>query len=113
METKRYLHPKGYRILVRPDEIEETTEGGIILAVDKTLERAAQKKGTLVAIGETAWKDLGDGEPWAKVGDWVMYAQHAGRTVEDPIAKTTYLMLNDKDLVAVIERPTKEETSDS
>lgn len=105
METKLYIHPKGYRILVQPDEIEQVTEGGIVLAVDKTLERAAQKKGTLLAVGETAWSDLGDGEPWAKVGDWVMYAQHAGRTVEDPVTKKTYLMLNDKDIVAVIERP--------
>lgn len=109
METKLHIHPKGYRILVSPDEIEEKTEGGIILAVDKTLERAAQKKGTLVAVGETAWKDLGDGDPWAEVGDWVMYAQHAGKTVEDPITKKTYLMLNDKDIVAVIDRPEDKE----
>lgn len=105
METKLHIHPKGYRILVAPDEIEQVTESGIVLAVDKTLERAAQKKGTLVAVGETAWTDIGDGAPWANVGDWVMYAQHAGKTVEDPITKETYLMLNDKDIVAVIDRP--------
>lgn len=105
-----HVHPVGYRILVQPDEI-KTTYGdtGIEIVMDKTLERAGQMRGTLLEAGSCAWSDQGDGTPWAKPGDWVLYAQHAGKTVEDPVTEKTYLMLNDKDVVAVIEKGSEED----
>ena len=96
------IHPKGYRILVKADEIEEETEAGIFIVQDKNMERAAQMKGTLVAVGEYAWDRYDN--PWAKVGDCVLYAKHSGKNVEDPVTKENYVIMNDEDLIAVLER---------
>lgn len=94
--------PAGYRLVVRPDNIEEISAGGIYLNVDEKLENAAQTKGTLVAIGDQAWKDVVDGELWANVGDRIMYARYAGKNIEDPLTGERYIVLNDQDVIAVI-----------
>ena len=96
------IKPAGYRLLVKPNDIEEVSEGGIYLMPDEKLEKAAQTVGTLVAIGEQAWKDVSDGKPWAKVGDCIMYARYAGKNVVDPDTKEEYVILNDQDVTAVI-----------
>lgn len=96
------IKPAGYRLIVRPDKIEEISDGGIFLNVDEKLEKAAQIKGTLISIGDQAWKDLVDGTPWAKEGDKILYARYAGKNITDPLTDEDYLIINDKDLVAVI-----------
>lgn len=105
--TELNIHTKGYRVLVKPDEIEETSEGGIILVQDRKLERAGQVRGTLVQVGELAWSE--SDKPWAEVGDWVLYARYAGMTLDDPITGEQYHVMNDEDIIAVLDRPTKED----
>jgi co-chaperonin GroES (HSP10) len=95
------MKPVGYRILVKPNQVDETSEGGIILVQDKKLEKAGQMTGTLVAIGNMAWTQYGDPTPWANVGDRVLYSRYAGSFIEDPISKVEYKLLNDEDLAMV------------
>ena len=50
--NKTGIYPSGNRVVVKPDNIEEMTEGGIIIAktiLDKHQE--AQSTGVLVAVG--------------------------------------------------------------
>lgn len=97
------IRPAGHRVLVKPDDVDEKTSGGLYLAVE-TKERKANEQifGTLVAIGENAWKAFDDGKPWAKVGDRVTFAKYGGFSIDDPKTKEKYRILNDEDIVSVI-----------
>lgn len=102
MYMKLGIKPAGYRLVVLPDDIEEVSEGGIYLMPDEKLEKAAQTVGTLIAVGDQAWKDVSDGSPWASAGDRIMYARHAGKNIIDPSTGINYIVINDQDLTAVI-----------
>lgn len=109
MEKDLHIHIKGKRVLIEADEIETKTEAGIILAIDKQLERAGQVRGVVVDAGHLAFKFYEDETPWANVGDWVLYSRYAGQTVQDPVTKNVYTVINDEDIIAVLDRPEKEE----
>jgi chaperonin GroES len=96
------LIPCGHRVLVKIDEVEEKTSGGIV--IPKTT--AAQQEeagifGTLVAVGETAWKDFG-GRSWAAVGDRVMIARYGGFIAQEPGTAEKFRILNDEDIISRI-----------
>lgn len=98
------LEPVGYFLLVKPQEIEETTEGGIILA-STTLkqDRLATDIGVIQKIGPIAWKGFADGTPWAKVGDVIMYAKYAGKRITDPDSLVEFILINDNDVLSVVD----------
>lgn len=101
------ITPTGHRILVDVSVAELKTDWGFDLSpgVDNRLENAAQIIGTLVAVGPQAWKAFGpdwSGEPWAQVGDRIMFSEWAGREVEDPETGKKYKLMNDEDVTAVI-----------
>lgn len=105
------LIPCGHRVLVEHDKLEEkdevyksATQFGIVIpenSKEKRLTQNAVDTGIIISIGETAWKDFGD-KPWAKVGDYIAFARHAGKYIEDPADKKEYVILNDEDIVCVI-----------
>lgn len=90
-----------HRILVKPDPVETKTAGGIILAVNEKREQAAAECGTVVAIGNTAFKDFGGDPSLVPIGTRIFYAKYAGKEVKD-IDDTIYVALNDEDIVAII-----------
>jgi len=105
------INPVGHKILVEPDDVDDklTHDFGdgkkFEIVSDKKIERTLEIFGTLVAAGDQAWKAFGkdfSGEPWAKIGDRVMFSQHAGRYVTDPETEVQYLIMNDEDINAVI-----------
>lgn len=98
------ITPTGFHILIKPDEVEKQSAGGIVLAVNEKLEKHQTQTGELVAVGLLAWTDKGSGSPWAMIGDRVLYARHAGKFVTDEDTNIEYLILNDEDLIAVIKR---------
>ncbi len=104
------INPCGHRVLVKPEKLEDADPAirrakaaGIDMSavINNDREQEAVVVGTVLKIGETAWKDssLG-GVPWANVGDKVYYAKFSGKQIklpgEDPV-----LIMND-DIVAVI-----------
>ena len=94
--------PAGHRVLVKIDEVEEKTNGGIF--IPKTSQEQQEEAGifgTLVAVGETAWKDFG-GKAWAAVGDRVMIAKYGGFVAKEPGSSEKFRILNDEDIVAVL-----------
>lgn len=97
------IQPAGHRVLVKVEEAEKVTKGGIIIAdtiVDRNTE--ASTIGTVVAVGPTAWQAFDDGIAWAKVGDKVAFAQYGGKKITDPETEETYRILNDEDILAVL-----------
>lgn len=107
----------GYRLLIQPDTIEDVDPvykkakaAGIYVDEnheDHLRERAGIDKGTVLAVGPTAFREYG-GEPWCAVGDHVAYAKHAGKWIIDPDTDKHVLIINDEDVVCVIKK-TKEE----
>lgn len=98
--------PLGHRILVKPQKLEDiddtyklAKQAGIIINEDhQKLQQATVDKGTVVSMGETAFKDFG-GEPWCAVGDLVAYAKYGGKAIKDPYTEEEYLILNDEDII--------------
>ena len=102
------LEPAGHRVLVRPDlNTDEKTASGLIYKPQREVDREnrASTKGTVVAVGSTAWKAYRDGSennPWCKVGDTIRYAQYAGVEIEE--VGTNVRMINDEDVWGVYRR---------
>jgi co-chaperonin GroES (HSP10) len=98
----------GFRVLVKPDPIEETTEGGIILAVDKKLEEGAQVTGIVIDVGPEAYRAFNKAagfeqyRPWVRPGDHIFYARYAGKRVIDEATKEELLFLNDEDVAGLV-----------
>lgn len=94
--------PAGHRVLVKVEEAEKVTKGGIIIA-DTIADRNTEANifGKIVAVGETAWKDFG-GRAWAVVGDRVAFAKYGGFVIEDPDNGERFRLLNDEDITAVL-----------
>lgn len=110
------INPLGHRILIQPDKLDDidparkrAKAAGIELLDERdesVLQRAGVDKGTVIAIGTTAFKDFG-GESWCSVGDYICYAKHAGKWVKDPETDENMLILNDEDVVCSLTK-TKE-----
>jgi co-chaperonin GroES (HSP10) len=108
IETKAKAWPKpdeiglkvcGDRILVLPDELAEETAGGILLVNDK-LAKLNIRSGRLVKVGNLAWND--HAEPYAEVGDRVIYGKYCGSEIECPWTGKLFRMMVDQDINAVI-----------
>ena len=102
------LIPAGHRVLVKPDTLEdnELSKGlkdiGFQLADADNRRQDAVISGTLVKVGQTAWKGFDDGEPWAVEGDKVFFAKYGGFVIEHPETKEKFRLLNDEDITLVV-----------
>lgn len=97
------IEPAGHRVLVKVEEIEEKTAGGLYIPKNVAYkETEANIFGTIVALGRNAWKAFDDGEAWAKVGDRVAIAKYGGFVIQDPATGEKFRLLNDEDITAVI-----------
>jgi len=94
------LSPVEYKILIEPEEVEQKSAGGIVLAIATTeKEKMAQVRGRLIAVGGNAFEDWK--EPIPRVGDHIMYAKFAGLVVKDKAGRELRLA-NDKDITAIV-----------
>ena len=106
------ITPTGNRILVKPDKVETKTKSGIILTIDEKREGAASVTGTVVAIGPLAWKEFVDGtfkkvyDEYAQIGDRVQYRRYTGIVVEGDDPADYFLLMNDNDVLAVVDKET-------
>lgn len=98
-----------HRVLVRADKLEETDETfvkakslNIIIPEleDRKRAQAGVDKGTVVAVGSTAFRDFGATSP-IQPGDYVAYARFAGKMVTDPYTKEEFIILNDEDICCI------------
>ena len=98
--------PVGNKIMVLMDKAETVTKSGIVIAAGTFEDRAemAQMRGTVVAVGPTAYND--QASAWVKVGDRVMIAKYAGflHNEGDPKSPDRYRIIHDLDVLAVLKQ---------
>ena len=105
-EKEKLPNPTGWKMIVLPFKMKETTKGGIVLA-ETTLERqqVASQCGLVLKMGPDCYKDkerYAEG-PWCKVGDWVVFARYAGSRMK--IEGGEIRLLNDDEVLATIKNP--------
>jgi co-chaperonin GroES (HSP10) len=114
--NKSGIHPSGDRVLIKPDEIEKKTDGGIIIPETVSeLHAMAQSIGTFIEAGPDAYTDhvekdaegritkiVGYKSHFAKPGDRVAFAKYGGLQVlgKDGVS---YRIMNDVDVTAVVD----------
>lgn len=102
------IKPCGYRILLKPREVQEKTKGGVFLPDEvQVVEKYAAAVAQVIAMGDQAY-DRNDA-PWCAIGDWVMIGKHAGHRFK--YDGEEYRMINDDEVVALIDDPTKVTTT--
>jgi chaperonin GroES len=98
MATKTTIRPLEDRILVRPEEGQETTISGIVIP-DTAKEKP--QEGTVLAIGPGKRSDTGDLIPMdVKEGDRVMYSKYGGTEIK--IDGEELLILSSRDVLAIV-----------
>lgn len=92
------------RVLVRVDDAEKVTAGGIIKPQMLTQkEDWAQTRATFIAAGDNAFADWGDAARKPVPGDRVIIAQYAGSTAtHDGVDGQKYRICKDEDVLAVL-----------
>ena len=104
------IKPLLHRIIVKQQKLNEAHKEyqraeamGIIIPEheDNKRAQAGVDKGTVVALGPTAYRDFNTDVP-VKVGDVVAFARYSGKTIVDPKDDEEYVALNDEDLVAIL-----------
>jgi co-chaperonin GroES (HSP10) len=95
--------PVGFSILVKPDDIEEATESGIIVHSHTQMEREEQGQtdGIVIAMGPNVFID--EKAPRCKVGDRVVFTKYAGM-VRQGLDGCEYRLMNDSDIKALLEK---------
>ena len=92
------IKPLEDRILVRPEEGEETTASGIVIP-DTAKEKP--QEGTVLAIGPGKRSDTGDLIPMdVKEGDRVVYSKYGGTEIK--VDGEDLLILSARDVLAVV-----------
>ncbi len=92
--------PRGHRLLIKSVILEQVSKGGIVMETG-IKDTEDSEIAEILAIGSQAWKDVGDGTPWAKVGDKIVIKRYAGMKM--PKSTEIQRVINDEDLVAVVE----------
>ena len=93
------LQPLGDRIVVRRDDVEETTAGGLVLPSG-----SAEKptRGVIVAVGNgKLLADGSRGELQVKAGDHIIFTSYAPNEIK--FGDEELLLMREEDVLAVIE----------
>lgn len=94
------LKPLEDRVVVKPQEAEAVTPGGIVLP-DSAKEKPLM--GKVVAVGDGKLLDSGArGEMSVKKGDTVLYGKYGGSEVE--VDGVEYKILRESELLGIVEK---------
>lgn len=100
--SKAGIIPVGLSVLVLPEQVDEKSEGGIIVATIPELEREQMRQtdGVVIAIGPEAWND--EKAPRCKVGDRIVMIAYAGmiRKGQDGL---NYRLVRDTEVIGILE----------
>jgi len=96
--TATAIKPLEDRILVRPEEGEETTASGIVIP-DTAKEKP--QEGTVLAVGPGKRSETGDLIPMdVKEGDRVVYSKYGGTEIK--VEGEDLLILSARDVLAIV-----------
>jgi len=95
------LKPLGDRVLIKPLVEEEKSKGGILLP--DTISKEKPQAGEILAVGPGATNKDGKIVPMTvKKGDKVVYAKYSGTDIKDDDDDEDYLILSEKDILAIV-----------
>lgn len=95
--TADKIEPLGYHLLIELLEVEETSQGGIVLASnDVNREQAAMPVGKVLKLGPTAYRNHDSGinsaeEYGFKVGEYVQFQSHVYMKVAGAKSNLVYI----------------------
>lgn len=100
----------GHLLLIKPDPVEEKTASGIVLAVDKKMERNAGTSGVVLEVGPEAFLAFQNAAgiplerrvPWVKAGDHIYHVKYAGKWVDDKATGEELLFIRDEDVLGLV-----------
>jgi chaperonin GroES len=109
------LYPEGHKVLVKPDTVEEISEGGIIIpncAINS--QQTAITRGVIVAVGplcEVRFSADREGESKreAKPGDRIIFAKYSGAEIKYGPKREEFRFILDENVVCFIDDDEKEE----
>jgi len=94
------IRPLADRVVIKPQEREEKTKGGLFLP--DTASKEKPQEGLVMAIGEGRLDDSGKRIPVSvQNGDRVLFAKYAGTEIK--LDEEDYLILAEKDILAVVQ----------
>lgn len=97
--TKLKIKPLDDRLVVRPDDPEEITSGGIVLP-DSAREKP--QKGRVLATGPGKLLDSGKrGTMSVKKGDVVFYGKYSGTEIE--VNHEAVVIVRENDILAIVD----------
>ena len=99
------VNPLGYKIIVRPQEVEAKTSGGLLLPDSKVEKDGFQRReGIIVAKSPMAFHnpDWPEGAAKPQIGDRVMFARYQADEINGRDG-LTYWIMNDQSVMATIE----------
>lgn len=94
------IKPLGDRVLIKPIEVEEKTESGIVLP--DTMDKEKPEQGKVMAVGDG--KIGRDGKKIAmsvKKGDVVLFTKYGPSNIK--VDKEEYLIAKEEDILAILE----------
>lgn len=107
MSNESGIIPLSFKVLVKTQDVEEVTKGGIIIPSDIVeKESAASQIATIIDFGQAAFT-IGAGDlpnEWnitPKVGQNIALNRYAGITIEGK-DKEEYRLVNDKEILAIL-----------
>ena len=98
--------PTGYRLLIALPEIDEKTEGGVIMPDGlRRDESTASIIGFVIKSGSDAYSDKErfPNGPWCKEGDFVIFRSYSGTRFK--IHTQEFRLINDDTVEAVVDDP--------
>ena len=105
-ENKSGFRATGHRVLLDVEEVEETTESGIVL-MKKTVVAEANRAVicTVLEIGPDAWADKST--DYCEVGDRVLVGLYTGKFHDSPVDGKTYRFVSDLDIISPLPKVEK------
>ena len=100
--------PSGYRMLVKPHEIESVSKGGIVLVEEsKQYADVATYIGLVVKQGPECYSPDKFNSRWCEVDDYVMFARNVGQKIEIKRGADVekFVLINDADVRARVKDP--------
>jgi len=94
------MTPLKDRVIIKCDQMEKTTRGGII--IPDTATGIRRDRGTVMAVGKGEWLSIAGRyrEPEVKVGDRVLYSHVAGVFIDE---EKTMLNIRECDIIAIVD----------
>lgn len=98
MSTAPNIIPLHDRLVVKQNEPETTTKGGIV--IPDTADKDKPVRGKVLAVGPGKYVD-GKVQPLqVKIGDEVLFGKYAGTTVK--LDGTEYLVMREEDVMGIV-----------